>query len=235
MDFAQARAQSVVDYLVSRGIEPNRLVAKGYGERVPRRLKKDVLKEGYLFKKGTLLNEDYINVITDQKKKEAAYELNRRTEFRVLRKDFNSEGAPSGGEVAIMMNPDDNSVTYTKVPKSGLMLIPCNINGYTEEITYEKFSSPAVNLETIKSWLAKGIVGKENFVGDAEKILAEGTVRNNASFIVGEIRIANQVLYDVKFTVRVNQKNAIVIGQKTLAEFGKFKFDNANSKLIFSK
>ncbi len=32
---SQARAQAVVDYLVSRGISPSRLIAKGYGESRP--------------------------------------------------------------------------------------------------------------------------------------------------------------------------------------------------------
>ena len=53
---SQRRAQSVVDYLVSRGIDPDRLVAKGYGKRVPRVLTKDITKDSYLFKSGTLLS-----------------------------------------------------------------------------------------------------------------------------------------------------------------------------------
>ncbi len=39
---SQRRAQSVVDYLIERGIDPDRLVAKGYGERVPRQMLKDI-------------------------------------------------------------------------------------------------------------------------------------------------------------------------------------------------
>jgi len=35
MQLSQARAQSIVDYLVSQGIEKQRLVAKGYGESRP--------------------------------------------------------------------------------------------------------------------------------------------------------------------------------------------------------
>jgi len=35
MQLSQARAQSIVDYLVSKGIEERRLVAKGYGEAKP--------------------------------------------------------------------------------------------------------------------------------------------------------------------------------------------------------
>ncbi|MFA8449458.1 MAG: OmpA family protein [Bacteroidales bacterium] len=230
---SQKRAQSAVDYLVDRGIEPARLVAKGYGERVPRRLKKDIVRDGFLFKKGTLLNEDYINTIKDPKEKELAYELNRRTEFRVLSKNFDANQNPSLDSVTIVMNPDDNSVAFKTQAKTGIMIIPCNINGYTQEFYYEKFSSPSVNLATIKDWLSRGLVGKENFIGDAEKILAEGTVKNNSKFIVSEIRIANKVMYDVEFSVRVNQKNPIVFGQKLLSEFGKFQFDRTEKKLIF--
>ena len=42
---SQRRAQSVVDYLASRGIERDRMVAKGYAERVPRTLDRDVYIE----------------------------------------------------------------------------------------------------------------------------------------------------------------------------------------------
>ncbi|MEM9821363.1 MAG: OmpA family protein, partial [Bacteroidota bacterium] len=31
-DLSQKRAQSAVDFLISKGIDPNRLIAKGYGE-----------------------------------------------------------------------------------------------------------------------------------------------------------------------------------------------------------
>ena len=33
---SQKRAQSVVDYLISKGIDPKRLIAKGYGESQPK-------------------------------------------------------------------------------------------------------------------------------------------------------------------------------------------------------
>lgn len=230
---SQKRAQSVVDYLVLRGIDPQRLVAKGYGERVPRRLKKDITKDGFILRRGTVLNEAFINNISNPKEKELAYELNRRTEFRVLSRDFDINNAGGSQEVTIVMNPDDNSINFKKQAKTGIAIIPMTVNGYTSEFYYEKFASPSVNLETIKDWLDKGIVGKENFQGDAEKILANSTVANNSTFIVSEVRIGNKVLYDVKFVVRAKQRNPIVIGQKALTKFGKFKLDNAKNKLIF--
>ena len=85
---SQKRAQSVVDFIISQGIDPRRLVAKGYGEKVPRVLDKTVTREGYTFKAGTELNDKFINSLPNEKVKEAAYQLNRRTEFSVLSKDF---------------------------------------------------------------------------------------------------------------------------------------------------
>ncbi|MBQ9473587.1 MAG: PD40 domain-containing protein [Bacteroidales bacterium] len=89
---SQRRAQSVVDYLVSRGIEPERLVAKGYGERVPRVIDHNlsivVGGKPYSFAKGTVLNCDYVNMLPSPEYQEAAHQLNRRMEFLVLRTDY---------------------------------------------------------------------------------------------------------------------------------------------------
>ncbi|MGE5423930.1 MAG: OmpA family protein, partial [Syntrophothermus sp.] len=84
---SQKRAQSVVDYLITRGIDPARLVAKGYGERVPRTLTRDITREGYTFKAGMTLTDSVINALPNTAVKEAAHALNRRTEFSILRND----------------------------------------------------------------------------------------------------------------------------------------------------
>lgn len=80
------RAQSVVSFLISRGIDKSRLTAIGYGEKIPRKLTKDIIRDGFRFTSGTLLSEEYINSLSDERRKEAAHQLNRRTEFTVLRK-----------------------------------------------------------------------------------------------------------------------------------------------------
>jgi peptidoglycan-associated lipoprotein len=85
---SQKRAESVVNYLIDRGIDPDRLIAKGYGERVPRRLLKDQLKDGFLFKAGTLLSQAFVDSLKTKPEQEAAYALNRRSEFRIISKDF---------------------------------------------------------------------------------------------------------------------------------------------------
>lgn len=81
---SQRRAESVVAYLIGAGIESQRLVARGYGASQPRVLDKD---RGS-FKKGDVLNDEFIAALPTSKLKEEAHQMNRRTEFRVLRTNY---------------------------------------------------------------------------------------------------------------------------------------------------
>jgi len=89
---SQRRAQSVVDYLIGKGIAGDRLVAKGYGDRVPRVLEKDMTltynKKEFTFTKGTVLTKEYIESLPTNDEREAAHQLNRRTTFIILRTDY---------------------------------------------------------------------------------------------------------------------------------------------------
>lgn len=75
---SQRRAQSCVDYLIKeKGVAPDRIVAKGMGEKEPLKMPD-----------GTLLDEKYINALKSEEEKEAAHQRNRRTDFKVLRDDY---------------------------------------------------------------------------------------------------------------------------------------------------
>ncbi len=64
------------------------MIAKGYGERAPRKLKTDITRDGFNFTAGTILTESYIDSLPTLPMREAAHQLNRRTEFSILRNDF---------------------------------------------------------------------------------------------------------------------------------------------------
>ncbi len=89
LDLSNRRAQSVVNYLIEKGIARDRLVAKGYGESMPKVVdKKD--NEAYPFLPlGKALTEEFIKSLPDEDQQEVANFLNRRTEFKVLREDYN--------------------------------------------------------------------------------------------------------------------------------------------------
>ncbi len=86
-ELSQKRAQSVVDYLISKGINPARLVAKGYGETWPKKVTKAIAKQYDFLKRNDELTEEFIMKLTPEQQ-EIAKMLNRRTEFRVLSNDF---------------------------------------------------------------------------------------------------------------------------------------------------
>jgi outer membrane protein OmpA-like peptidoglycan-associated protein len=64
---SQARAQSCVDYMISKGIAKNRIVARGYGETKP------IIPQSAIDK-----------MIPKSEEFEAAHQKNRRTAFRVI-------------------------------------------------------------------------------------------------------------------------------------------------------
>lgn len=120
---SQDRAQSVVNFLIEKGVDKNRIFAKGYGESTPRALNEEVSivvnNQTFTFKKGDVINDDFItklapNYVPEKNEKglsktpipdiqEAAHQLNRRTEFKVLRSNYvpgekNTQESPSKEE-----------------------------------------------------------------------------------------------------------------------------------------
>lgn len=87
-ELSQKRAQSVVDYLISKGIATDRLQAKGYGESQPKVVDEKVREDYDFLDLGDVLTEDFINQLPSPELQEKAHQVNRRTEFRVLSTDY---------------------------------------------------------------------------------------------------------------------------------------------------
>ena len=84
---SQRRAESVVNYLIAHGIASDRLTPKGYGEGKPKRIKKKVAERYEFLKEGDVLTEEYILTLPEEQQ-EQCNQLNRRTEFIVLRTTY---------------------------------------------------------------------------------------------------------------------------------------------------
>ncbi len=90
IELSQKRAQSVVDYLVAKGIDPERLVAKGYGET--QLVNNCACENG----RGPGLR------CTEEE-----HQANRRTTFRVLRTDYKPKPKPKANTQKATEQPDE--------------------------------------------------------------------------------------------------------------------------------
>jgi peptidoglycan-associated lipoprotein len=127
-NLAQRRAQSAVNYLISKGISENRMIAKGYGEDDPKELDSAYVQKAFFgdgekgptatnystttkrgklvsasfdeqkntFVVGMKLDESTINSLSSEGFQECAHQMNRRTEFKVLRTDYKSGETAQG-------------------------------------------------------------------------------------------------------------------------------------------
>lgn len=84
---SQQRAESVVNYLIEHGIAADRLTPKGYGEGRPKHIKRKVAEKYEFLKEGDVLSEAFITTLPEEQQ-ELCHQLNRRTEFRVLRTTY---------------------------------------------------------------------------------------------------------------------------------------------------
>ena len=232
---SQKRAQSVCDYLVIRGIDPYRLKAKGYGERKPRTLQKDYKYKDFVIVSGTQLTDEYINGLPKEIQ-EFAHQLNRRTEFKVISKDYVPRENISDEQMAnVQIRPEDNVVNIA-VNKQGLISFKAIVNAYTENITFSQNYEFGVSQRKVMSLLNDGIITKDDFIGeDIDRIIKTGAVADKAQFIIREMHIADRSVENVKVTVYNNLKTDWLIGEKTLKLFGDYVFDTNSMKLIFNK
>ena len=81
---SQRRAETVVNYLIEHGIAKDRLSPVGYGKEKPKTIRKKLTEKYPWLKEGDVLTEEYIKKLTPQQQ-EICNQLNRRTEFIVLR------------------------------------------------------------------------------------------------------------------------------------------------------
>lgn len=91
LNLSKRRAQSCVNYLITKGIDKNRLIAKGYGESDPTiymtEERKPILDESG---NEIILTEVFILTLSPEEQ-ERAHQLNRRTAFKVVGENFKLE------------------------------------------------------------------------------------------------------------------------------------------------
>ena len=87
LTLSQRRAEAVVNYLIEHGIAKDRLTPRGYGKEKPKVINKKLTEKYPWLKENDELTEEFIRKL-ENNQQEVCNELNRRTEFTVLRTTY---------------------------------------------------------------------------------------------------------------------------------------------------
>ena len=88
VELSTKRAESVVNYLIDHGIDPDRLRAKGFAATQPKEVGAKLAAQHEFLEQDEVLTEEFIKNLENEEQKEAAHQINRRTEFKVTATDF---------------------------------------------------------------------------------------------------------------------------------------------------
>lgn len=88
LSLSSKRAQSVVDFLITYGVNSERLTSKGYGETMPKEIDKATAKKYDFINEGDVLTQSFIDRLTDSNQKETCHQINRRTDFGLTGRDY---------------------------------------------------------------------------------------------------------------------------------------------------
>ncbi|MDA3890059.1 MAG: OmpA family protein [Salinivirgaceae bacterium] len=87
-ELSKKRAQSVVDFLITYGVDQERLTSKGYGESMPKEIDKATAKKIDFLNEGDILTPAFIDALSDELQREQCHEKNRRTDFGLTGRDY---------------------------------------------------------------------------------------------------------------------------------------------------
>ena len=91
---SQRRAESVVNYLIAHGIPADRLTPVGYGKETPKTIRKKLAERYEYLNEGDVLTQEFIEQLKPEEQ-DICNQLNRRTEFRVLRTTYGMVTTPA--------------------------------------------------------------------------------------------------------------------------------------------
>ena len=234
------RARSVVDYLAEEGIVSDRMVAKGYGESRPRTLKNGYTYNygtynGVSFPSGVKLTEDYIKSLSTTKQREAAHQLNRRTEFRIIRDDYvppdaNDSIAADVSNIEIAINPEDNVIELLSAGDT--LEVPCYLLDKSMSFKYEEeVDTMKVSIDVINDFLRVHKIDKTSFVKKEKAFENDGTVIEGSVIVFRKMAIGQKEVRNIHAKVVNDLDYKIILGEIDLDRFGSFYFYPEEGKL----
>jgi len=255
---SQHRAESVVDFLFARGIDRGRMVAHGYGDRIPRTLTHNTESHYngkiYMFPKGVTLTDEYINKLKTKNEKEAAHQLNRRTEFRILRTDYIPAELIDSLEDASLKQPivdmtkgnkplpvtvvpiiyNDNDIPLSMID-GRKALVYIILNGANVPAVYdERYRDVAVlDWDVAMNFILTGRITKNDFKDKDKAFDKDGNILDNSVLTFSTAAIGRHETTKYEVLVKKGMKQKMIVSKNGILPFGAFHLDKGTSTLIF--
>lgn len=236
------RSRSCVEYIITQGIDPERIIAVGRGEREPRKLDRDYFVPEWkaTIKAGSHLTEEFINKLRTTNEKEAAHQLNRRTEFRIVRNDYvpKDTNVPIDSlamqRIQIAINPDENVIPFYVNETGEIAGSNVVVNGQTLGFIYnEPMKNVSMSLDQAMEFLRQRWITVTNFTEKDSAILEDGTIKDGAEFMLSTVVFGrNMQLRDVSVRVSHDQKQNFMFGKELLQKIGPVSVDRNNSRIV---
>jgi len=238
---SQNRAQSCVDFLVKEmKIDSERIVPKGYGKSRPRKLDKDVMVpysgKMYLFKRGVTLDDNYIKALPKDQQ-EAAHQLNRRTEFFVLRDDY----IPKSDKIEPVTPKPIAVVKKHTIPIQiigDVISGSCRANGKsaTFVLSSKKTEDIFMDYEAATKFLRDVAIEIDDFELGEKALKEDGSIIENSILYLREIAMGDDYAENVKVIIKKGLSATFVVGAEFISEeWGRYTIDREKKEILFEK
>lgn len=234
------RSRSVVEYLIEERIPADRMIPKGYGETKPRTLVDGYTYssgeyKGVSFPKGVTLTEDFIKTLKTNKEKEAAHQLNRRTEFRIIRDDYVPKATNdtiNPENIQIFINPSDNIIDL--LAQGDTTVVPCFLLDKSTSFKFEEeVDTMLVSINIINDFLKAHKIDKTSFVKKENAFKNDGTIIEGSIIVFRKMVVGQKEVRNIYAKVLNKIDFPIVLGETDLNRFGSYYFYEEEGKLEF--
>lgn len=223
IDLSQRRADSAVAYLVRKGIDPRRIVAKGYGES---QLVNDCKCEGKVTVPCT----------------ETQHQANRRTTIKTLDVNFDPNVKDVLSNDANNVNSRPIIVKAKKVGANFMLGVAAN-GGDTAQGYITAGADNFISINELKKLVAKGLIKQENLTGITIADIQAGRLKPNATVKLSTLRFGpkDRSYTATDVTLKINNATApYTFGSDGLSAFngklnsdeGEVTFTNVNNEAL---
>lgn len=131
----------------------------------------------------------------------------------------------------------DNEVRIPYMEKDGVKLLKCLINGtiLTDMILDSGCTGALISIEEARYLAAKGALTENDYMGQTQSVIADGSIVEDAVFNIKSIVIADKIeCTNVTVTVSSNSNAPLLLGNEVLNRLPSWKVDNQNEEIVFT-